>query len=158
MAQPPCLGRRELTVQASRPDRRRGQDRESSPLYIRAGRLRVGRRAAGSGHVAADTAAGAIFTAPGKGGCPRMRQTHPTDERLSVDYVGQTIDVIDGRTGEIRAAQIFVAAWPPPITPMPRRPGRKRCRTGSARMSARLPSSAACRRSSCPTYLDLATH
>src|SRR5438270_6851633 len=85
MAQPPCLGRRELTVQASRPDRRRGQDRESSPLYIRAGRLRVGRRAAGSGHVAADTAAGAIFTAPGKGGCP------------------QGCD-------EVRAAQIFVPA------------------------------------------------
>jgi len=39
-----------------------------------------------------------------------MRQTHLADERLFVDYVGQTIDVIDGRTGEVRAAQIFVPA------------------------------------------------
>jgi transposase len=38
-----------------------------------------------------------------------MRQVHPAGERLFVDYAGQTIDVIDGVTGEVRAAQIFVA-------------------------------------------------
>ncbi len=41
---------------------------------------------------------------------PTMRQSHPAGERLFVDYAGQRVDVIDGRTGEIRAAQIFVAA------------------------------------------------
>ena len=37
MAPPPCLGRRELTVQASRPDRRRRQDRESSHYIFEPG-------------------------------------------------------------------------------------------------------------------------
>ena len=38
-----------------------------------------------------------------------MRQTHPAGERLFVDYAGQTAEVIDGATGEVRRAQIFVA-------------------------------------------------
>src|SRR4051812_10629308 len=38
-----------------------------------------------------------------------MRQAHPAGERLFVDYAGQTIDLIDGGTGEVRPAQIFVA-------------------------------------------------
>ena len=38
-----------------------------------------------------------------------MRQVHPAGERLFVDYAGQTVDVIDGATGEVRPAQIFVA-------------------------------------------------
>jgi transposase len=41
---------------------------------------------------------------------PTMRQSHPAGERLFVDYAGQTVDVIDAITGEVRAAQIFVAA------------------------------------------------
>ncbi len=41
---------------------------------------------------------------------PTMRQTHPAGERLFVDYAGQTVEVIDGLTGELRPAQIFVAA------------------------------------------------
>jgi transposase len=41
---------------------------------------------------------------------PTMRQSHPAGERLFVDYAGQTVDVIDGSIGEIRPAQIFVAA------------------------------------------------
>ena len=41
---------------------------------------------------------------------PTMRQTHPAGERLFVDYAGQTVEVIDGLTGEVRQAQIFVAA------------------------------------------------
>src|SRR4051794_20029823 len=39
-----------------------------------------------------------------------MRQTHPAGERLFVDYAGQTVPVIDAATGEVRPAQIFVAA------------------------------------------------
>lgn len=38
-----------------------------------------------------------------------MRQTHRAGEKLFVDYAGQTMPVIDPRTGEIRSAQIFVA-------------------------------------------------
>jgi transposase len=41
---------------------------------------------------------------------PTMRQTHPAGERLFVDYAGQTVEVVDGATGEVRRAQIFVAA------------------------------------------------
>lgn len=41
---------------------------------------------------------------------PTMRQSHPAGERLFVDYAGQTVEVIDPATGEVRAAQIFVAA------------------------------------------------
>ena len=40
---------------------------------------------------------------------PTMRQAHPAGERMFVDYAGQTGDLIDGSTGEIRPAQIFVA-------------------------------------------------
>lgn len=38
-----------------------------------------------------------------------MRQTHTPGEKLFVDYVGQTLPIIDGATGEIRQAQLFVA-------------------------------------------------
>jgi hypothetical protein len=38
-----------------------------------------------------------------------MRQAHPAGERMFVDYAGQTVDVVDPGTSEIRPAQIFVA-------------------------------------------------
>lgn len=38
-----------------------------------------------------------------------MRQTHTPGEKLFVDYAGQTLPIIDGTTGEIRYAQLFVA-------------------------------------------------
>jgi transposase len=38
-----------------------------------------------------------------------MRQDHRAGEKLFVDYAGQTVPVVDQRTGEIREAQIFVA-------------------------------------------------
>jgi len=38
-----------------------------------------------------------------------MRQAHPAGERMFVDYAGQTIDLIDPGTGEVRPTQIFVA-------------------------------------------------
>jgi len=41
---------------------------------------------------------------------PVMRQRHPAGERMFVDYAGQTVDVICPETGEVRRAQIFVAA------------------------------------------------
>ncbi|WP_200176922.1 IS21 family transposase [Ectothiorhodospira shaposhnikovii] len=38
-----------------------------------------------------------------------MRQNHRAGEKLFVDYAGQTAEVIDRSTGEVRQAQIFVA-------------------------------------------------
>ena len=38
-----------------------------------------------------------------------MRQTHPAGERMFVDCAGQMAEVIDGATGEVRQAQVFVA-------------------------------------------------
>ena len=40
---------------------------------------------------------------------PSMRRHHPAGERVFVDYAGATIDVVCGKTGEVRAARIFVA-------------------------------------------------
>jgi len=39
-----------------------------------------------------------------------MRQVHKAGEKMFVDFAGQTVPVIDSRTGEIRDAQIFIAA------------------------------------------------
>jgi transposase len=38
-----------------------------------------------------------------------MRQEHRAGEKLFVDYAGQTAEVVDAETGELRQAQIFVA-------------------------------------------------
>ena len=38
-----------------------------------------------------------------------MRQLHRAGEKLFVDYAGATVPIVDGTTGEIRQAQIFVA-------------------------------------------------
>src|SRR6201987_5772127 len=38
-----------------------------------------------------------------------MRQVHIAGERLFVDYSGHTMEFVDGPTGEIQTAQIFVA-------------------------------------------------
>ena len=38
-----------------------------------------------------------------------MRQVHRAGEKCFIDYCGQTVPVVDARTGEIRQAQIFVA-------------------------------------------------
>jgi transposase len=40
---------------------------------------------------------------------PTMRQVHIAGEKLFVDFAGQTVEVFDATTGEIREAQIFVA-------------------------------------------------
>jgi transposase len=41
---------------------------------------------------------------------PTMRQTHVAGDKLFTDFAGATVPVIDGSTGEIREAQVFVAA------------------------------------------------
>jgi len=38
-----------------------------------------------------------------------MRQVHIAGDKLFVDYAGQTVAIVDGGTGEIKTAQIFVA-------------------------------------------------
>jgi len=38
-----------------------------------------------------------------------LRQTHKAGEKLFVDYAGQTVEIVDSKTGIIRQAQIFVA-------------------------------------------------
>ena len=38
-----------------------------------------------------------------------MRQSHVAGERLFVDYAGTTLEVIDGASGEVLTAQLFVA-------------------------------------------------
>ena len=40
---------------------------------------------------------------------PTLRQVHTAGERVFVDFAGHTMEVIDGATGEIRRAEIFVA-------------------------------------------------
>src|SRR5262245_1228194 len=40
---------------------------------------------------------------------PTMRQSHVAGERMFVDYAGTTLAVIDGSTGQVRTAQLFVA-------------------------------------------------
>ena len=40
---------------------------------------------------------------------PTLRQTHVAGEKMFVDYSGQKVEIIDGLTGEIREAEIFVA-------------------------------------------------
>ena len=40
---------------------------------------------------------------------PVLRQHYVAGERLFVDYAGQTMPVVDRRTGEVREAQVFVA-------------------------------------------------
>jgi transposase len=40
---------------------------------------------------------------------PTLRQVHVAGDKLFVDYSGHTLEVIDGTTGEVRTAQIFVA-------------------------------------------------
>jgi transposase len=40
---------------------------------------------------------------------PTMRQVHPAGERLFVDYAGQSLEIVDRETGEVHAAQVFVA-------------------------------------------------
>ena len=42
---------------------------------------------------------------------PSMRQQHKAGEKLFIDYCGPTMDIVNPDTGEIRTAQLFVAAF-----------------------------------------------
>ena len=50
-----------------------------------------------------------LYRAWSKKQAPSMRQTHKAGDKLFIDYVGDTVPIIDRLTGEIRPAQIFVA-------------------------------------------------
>ena len=41
---------------------------------------------------------------------PTMRQTHVGGEKIFVDFAGDTIDIIDSESGEVRPMKLFVAA------------------------------------------------
>ena len=40
---------------------------------------------------------------------PPLRQTHVAGEKMFVDFAGQTMDIVDSATGQIRKAHIFIA-------------------------------------------------
>ena len=40
---------------------------------------------------------------------PTLRQVHAAGERVFVDFAGHGMEVVDGRTGEVRRAEVFVA-------------------------------------------------
>ncbi len=83
---------------------------------------------------------------------PTMRQTHPAGERMFVDYAGQTAEVIDGATGEVRTAQVFVAALGASNFTYAEARWTQSLPAGSAAMSAPSPASAVSRgRSSATT-------
>jgi len=100
---------------------------------------------------------------------PTMRQAHPAGERLFVDYAGQTVEIVDGRTGEVREAQVFVAAlgassytyaeatWTQSLPALGRQKAPAPSETeppaaaGSGPIRGLSPSWAACRRSSSRT-------
>src|ERR1700739_3503158 len=41
---------------------------------------------------------------------PTMRQSHAAGEKVFVDFAGDTIDVVDPTTGEVRPMKLFVVA------------------------------------------------
>ena len=52
---------------------------------------------------------------------------HATGARCRLirrDYAGQTMEVVDGSTGQLRTAQVFVPCWARRTTPTPRRAGQ----------------------------------
>ena len=84
---------------------------------------------------------------------PVMRQHHVAGDKVFVDYSGKKIAIVNPATGEVREAEIFVAVLGASTTPTRKRPGHRRCRTGSRPMCACSASLAACRVSSCPIIL-----
>jgi transposase len=50
-----------------------------------------------------------LYRAVAKTVSPTMRQVHVAGKKLFVDYAGRTAEVIDPLTGEVHAAQVFVA-------------------------------------------------
>jgi transposase len=75
-----------------------------------------------------------------------MRQDHRAGEKLFVDYAGQTVEVVDRASGEIREAQIFVAVLGASNYTYAEATWTQGCPTGSARTCGPSPTSAGCRR------------
>ena len=75
---------------------------------------------------------------------PVMRQHHVAGDKVFVDFSASGCDV-DPAPGCARRPRSSSVCSAPPASPMPRRPSRKRCPTGSARMCACSASSLACR-------------
>ena len=78
-----------------------------------------------------------------------MRQEHRPGEALQVDYAGDTVVVMDG--GQAREAQIFVACLPFSGLIHAEATWTQQVGDGSARMSRRSATWAACRERWCPT-------
>jgi hypothetical protein len=60
--------------------------------------------------MATGTAASGSSTAPGRRACCRQRQAQVAGDRLFFDCAGTTLEGINGLTGEVMTAQLFVAA------------------------------------------------
>src|SRR4051794_34261417 len=58
---------------------------------------------------------------------PTLRQVHTAGERVFVDFAGHTMEVIDGATGEVRRAEIFVTGATSPEDFSCARGGAQRC-------------------------------
>ncbi len=78
---------------------------------------------------------------------PSMRQTHIGGEKVFVDFAGDTIDVFDPITGEVRAMKLFVAAMGASNYTYAEACRARACPTGSACTPACSDISAACRSS-----------
>ena len=75
-----------------------------------------------------------------------MRQVHRAGEKVFIDYSGDTVAVIDAKQRrDPRRRDLRRRRWAPRSTRTRRRPGRRRCRTGSARRSGCWSSSGRCR-------------
>jgi transposase len=75
---------------------------------------------------------------------PTLRQVHTAGERIFVDFAGHTMEVIDGATGEIRRAEVFVAVLGASSYTFAEATWDSRCRTGLRRTSTCWRSSAGC--------------
>ena len=76
---------------------------------------------------------------------PTLRQVHTAGERVFVDFAGHTMEVIDGATGEVRRAEIFVAVLGASSYTFAEASWTNRCRTGLPCTSTCWRSSAGCR-------------
>ena len=76
---------------------------------------------------------------------PTLRQVHTAGERVFVDFAGHTMEVIDGASGEIHRAEIFVAVLGASSYIFAQATWTQSLPTGLACMSICWRSSAACR-------------
>lgn len=78
---------------------------------------------------------------------PSMRQTHIGGEKVFVDFAGDTIDIFDPITGEVRGMKLFVAAMGASNYTYAEACPSESLSTGSACMPTCSGTSAACRSS-----------